>query len=59
MKAFVLEEKNKAVIKNMPMPQLDSDYGAILKPVAVSVCSSDVNTVYGSGTKKRENLILG
>ena len=59
MKAFVLEEKNKAVIKNMPMPQLDSDYGAILKPVAVSVCSSDVNTVYGSGTKKREDLILG
>ena len=50
MKAFVLEEKNKAVIKNMPIPQLDSDYGAILKPVAVSVCS---------GTKKREDLILG
>ena len=39
MKAFVLEEKNKAVIKNMPIPELDSDYGAILKPVAVSVCS--------------------
>jgi len=59
MKAFVLEEKNKAVIKNMPIPELDSDYGAILKPVAVSVCSSDVNTVYGSGSKKPDNLILG
>ena len=59
MKAFVLEERNKAVIKDMPIPELDSDYGAILKPVAVSVCSSDVNTVYGSGSKKPDNLILG
>ena len=31
MKAFVLEERNKAVIKDMPIPELDSDYGAILK----------------------------
>ena len=59
MKAFVLEDKNIAIIKDMPEPKLDSDYGAILKPVVVSVCSSDVNTVYGSGTKKRDDLILG
>ena len=59
MKAFVLEDKNIAIIKDMPEPKLDGDYGAILKPVVVSVCSSDVNTVYGSGTKKRDDLILG
>ena len=29
MNAFVLEEKNKEVIKNMPIPELDSDNGSI------------------------------
>ena len=27
--------------------------------MAISVCTSDVNTVYGSGSKKPDNLILG
>lgn len=59
MKAFVLEERNKAVLKEVEAPKLDSDYAAILSPIAVSVCSSDVNTVYGTGSKKPDNLILG
>ena len=34
-------------------------YGAILKPVAVTPCSSDVHTVFGGGSKKQDNLVLG
>ena len=43
----------------MPSPKLSDPYNAILTPVAISVCTSDVNTVYGSGSKKPDNLILG
>ena len=34
-------------------------YGAILKPVAVAPCSSDVHTVFGGGSRKAPNLVLG
>lgn len=58
MKAFVLIEPGKVGWYEAPEPKL-APYGAILRPVAVTPCSSDVHTVYGGGSKKAPNLILG
>lgn len=57
MKAFVLKEQGVVGWHDAPAPIL-TDYGAILKPIAMTPCSSDVNTVY-KGSKKEPNLILG
>ena len=60
MKAFVLQAPGRALlIDDAPCAVLEEPYGAVLEPVVVSPCSSDVNTVYGSGSKKPDNLILG
>ncbi|MFR3729898.1 zinc-binding dehydrogenase [Lacrimispora sp.] len=58
MKAFVLIEPGKVGWHDAPEPVL-TPYGAILRPVAVTPCSSDVHTVYGGGSRKAPNLILG
>jgi threonine dehydrogenase-like Zn-dependent dehydrogenase len=58
MKAFVLIEPGKVGWHDAPEPIL-TPYGAILRPVAVTPCSSDVHTVYGGGSRKAPNLILG
>lgn len=59
MEAFALIKRNEADIIKVEEPKLSGIYNAILTPVAISVCTSDVNTVYGSGSKKPDNLILG
>lgn len=59
MKAFILKDKNEAVISEIEEPIIRSEYGAILRPVIVSVCTSDVNTVYGTGSRKPKGLVLG
>ncbi|MEG2349688.1 MAG: zinc-binding dehydrogenase [Hungatella sp.] len=58
MKAFVLIEPGKVGWFDAPEPVL-TPYGAILCPMAVTPCSSDVHTVFGGGSKKAPNLILG
>lgn len=58
MKAFVLKEPGVIGWYDAPEPQL-TPYGAILRPVAVTPCSSDVHTVFGGGSKKAPNLVLG
>ncbi|MEY8337823.1 zinc-binding dehydrogenase [Lachnospiraceae bacterium 62-35] len=58
MKAFVLKEPGIPGWHDAPEPEL-VPYGAILRPVAVTPCSSDVHTVFGSGSRKAPNLILG
>lgn len=58
MKAFVLESPGKVAWYDAPEPQL-VPYGVILKPIAVTPCSSDVHTVFGGGSPKQPNLILG
>lgn len=58
MKAFVLAEPNKTAWFDAPEPKLCA-YGAILEPVAITPCSSDVHTVFGNGSRKQPNLILG
>ena len=58
MKAFVLIEPGKVGWREVPEPEL-TPYGAVLRPVAVSPCTSDVHTVYGGGSPKAPNLVLG
>ena len=59
MEALVLREPGAAVLWEMEEPRIKSPYGAKLSPIAMSVCTSDINTVYGSGSKKPKDLILG
>lgn len=60
MRAFILKERGVAEItEHVPEPELKEPYGAILTPIAMAPCTSDVNTVYGTGSRKPENLILG
>ena len=59
MEAFALVERNRAEIIDAQRPVLKSEYNAILTPVAISVCTSDVNTVYGSGSKNLTILFWG
>lgn len=58
MKAFVLAEPGVVRWYDAPEPEL-VPYGAILKPIAVTPCSSDVHTVFGGGSPKQPNLVLG
>ena len=58
MKSFVLKEPGIVAWHDSPEPELCRN-GAILKPIAVSTCSSDVHTVFGNGSRKMPNLILG
>ncbi|MBR6615326.1 MAG: alcohol dehydrogenase catalytic domain-containing protein, partial [Lachnospiraceae bacterium] len=58
MKAFVLKEPGVVGWAEVPDPVL-TPYGAILKPIAVAPCSSDVHTVFGGGSRKAPNLVLG
>ena len=58
MKAFVLKKPGVVGWHDAPEPSL-VPYGAILAPVAMTPCSSDVHTVYGGGSPKAPNLILG
>ncbi len=59
MKAFVLKQKGEAGWFDAPKPILQQPYGAILRPIVVAPCSSDVHTIYGGGSPKQPNLILG
>ncbi len=58
MKAFVLKEPGIVGWADVQEPKL-TPYGAILKPVAMAPCSSDVHTVFGGGSRKTPNLVLG
>ena len=58
MKAFVLKEPGIVGWAQVPKPKV-TPFGAILEPVAVAPCSSDVHTVFGGGSKKAPNLVLG
>jgi len=58
MKAFCLIEPCKVGFCEVPIPRL-TPYGAILRPIAVSPCSSDIHTVFHGGSPKAPNLVLG
>ena len=58
MKAFVLKEPGVIGWAQVEEPSL-TPYGAVLEPVAMAPCSSDVHTVFGGGSRKAPNLVLG
>lgn len=59
MKALVFEAPSRLVWKELPNPTLQEPYGAILRPVALAPCSTDVHTVFEGGVPKQKNHILG
>lgn len=59
MKAYVFADAGKMVWKNVKDPILPEPYGAILKPLIVSPCTSDVHTVFHGSKPKQENHVLG
>ena len=59
MKAFVLREPGVVGWHDAPEPELKQPYGAILRPVAVTPCSSDVHTVFGGGSRKAPQSDFG
>ncbi len=59
MKALVFDKPSSLVWKELPKPELPEPFGALLHPIAIAPCSSDVHTVFGGGVPKQENHILG
>ena len=58
MKALVLEEYNKLVYKDVPMPQLASDE-VLISVKACGICGSDVHGLDGSSGRRIPPLIMG
>lgn len=59
MKAFCLKFPGVVGYCDVPEPTLASPFGAILEPVMVAPCSSDVHTAFGGGSPKAPNLVFG
>lgn len=59
MKALIFDKPGSVVWDNIENPILQQPYGAILHPVAVTPCSSDVHTVFGGGAPKQKKHVLG
>lgn len=58
MKALVLKGKGKIEYIEKEAPKLLEPHGALLEPVLVSPCTSDVHTIW-QGSPKRPDLTLG
>ena len=59
MRAFAHTGPGRFEWIDAPRPALRQPYGAILKPIAVSPCSSDIHTMAGGKGPKAPNLIMG
>ena len=60
MKAFCLKSQGVVGYCEVPQPTLEGNpYGAIVHPIAVAPCSSDVHTAFGGGSPKAPNLVFG
>lgn len=64
MKAYVFSKNGIVEKKELPDAVLkgscsEDTFAAILKPVYLSPCSSDVHTVFSGAGPRRENLVLG
>ena len=65
MKAYVYTEKGIIQKKELPVPELnegknpEDSFAAVLRPLFLSPCSSDVHTVYAGKGPSRDNLVLG
>lgn len=58
MKALVLKGKGNIAYIEKERPTLIDEHGALLKPLLVSPCTSDVHTIW-QGSPKRPDLTLG
>ncbi|MBT3320634.1 MAG: galactitol-1-phosphate 5-dehydrogenase [Clostridia bacterium] len=58
MKALVLEEYGKVVIKDVPKPQVSGNR-VLIKIEACSICGSDVHGFDGSSGRRQPPLIMG
>jgi threonine dehydrogenase-like Zn-dependent dehydrogenase len=58
MKALVLEEYGKVVIKDVPKPMADGNM-VLIRIKAASICGSDVHGYDGSSGRRRPPLIMG
>ena len=58
MNAFCLKSPGEVGYCEVEEPKI-VPYGAIIKPLAVSPCSSDVHTAFGGGSPKQPNLVFG
>ncbi|SFG36440.1 alcohol dehydrogenase catalytic domain-containing protein [Oribacterium sp. WCC10] len=58
MKALVLKGKGKIAYIDKREPELEALHGALLEPILVSPCTSDVHTIW-QGSPKRDDLTLG
>ena len=58
MKALVLEEYGKVVVKDVPKPAADGNK-VLIRIKAASICGSDVHGYDGSSGRRRPPLVLG
>ena len=58
MKAFAMLKIGEVGFIEKPEPNVDP-MGAIIRPIALAPCTSDIHTVYSGAIGERENLILG
>lgn len=58
MKAYAMLEKGKSAWIEKPRP-VCGPLDAICKPLAISICTSDIHTLYKGALGDRHNLILG
>ena len=59
MRAFAHTGPGRVEWIEVEKPGLKQPYGAILRPLTVAPCSSDVHTIYGGKSPKIPNLVLG
>jgi L-iditol 2-dehydrogenase len=58
MKALVLEEYNKLVYKDVPVPEIDSNE-VLVRVKACGICGSDVHGMDGSSGRRIPPIIMG
>ena len=58
MKASAMLKIGEVGFIEKPEPKVDP-MGAIIRPIALAPCTSDIHTVYSGAIGERENLILG
>lgn len=59
MRAYALVEPGRMEWIDVDKPVISGDYSAILRPIAISPCSSDVHTIFENGSPKPKNWIMG
>lgn len=59
MYAYIFREKGILEKKELNEPVLSDEKGALLSPLFLTPCSSDVHTVYAGNGPRREDLVLG